>query len=135
MTWQEFLLALQNPQDFEASFVPMIRGIIAEWAAEHYTPRQAAVIMADFEELYMRKIEGTEKTPQEIARILARFIHHKILLLQRNIDAEEAAREVADTALQNSLGGHAQRTDNPHNVTAGQLFPNSNTNPPLPCSV
>lgn len=34
---------------------------------------------------------------------------------------EKAQREAADAALQNAIDTHAGRTDNPHNVTAGQV--------------
>lgn len=34
---------------------------------------------------------------------------------------EKAQRESADAALQNAINTHAGRTDNPHNVTAGQV--------------
>lgn len=41
--------------------------------------------------------------------------------LQRDISAEELARENADVALQERIDTHSGRTDNPHNVTAAQV--------------
>ena len=37
------------------------------------------------------------------------------------VATEKAHRESADAALQNAINTHAGRTDNPHNVTAGQV--------------
>lgn len=37
------------------------------------------------------------------------------------VAAEKAQREAADAALRNAINTHAGRTDNPHNVTAGQV--------------
>jgi hypothetical protein len=117
MTMEQFLQRLQSDPEFYALFVQFIKDISYEGYLERMAGAALADITAsDFAEIFMRELQGEQKTPQDIFRLFLEFMDRRLQGMEDAAAADTAAWQQGDA---DTLQAANDYTDN---AIAAQLL-------------